>query len=235
MTTISIIIPVYNEAKSIGGLIYYLKQCGHAAVVDLIVADGGSEDNTLEIASASGAHAVLSPVKGRAGQMNHGASLAKGEVLYFLHADCFPPVTFAADIQQAVADGFDVGRYQTKFDSPKTILKLNAWFTRFDLFVCMGGDQTLFIKRSLFKEAGGFKEDMQIMEEFEFCQRVRAKARYKIMNGKALISARKYDTNSWWRVQRANSTVVRMYKKGASQQEMLNAYKRLLRYRKNAF
>ena len=235
MTTISIIIPTYNEAEGIEKLVSYLKGCSNEAVVDLIVSDGGSEDGTKEKAAAAGANAVLSPRKGRAAQMNHGASLAKGDVLYFVHADSFPPQTFVADIQQAVKDGYDLGRYRTKFNSPKTMLKVNAWFTRFDLFMCMGGDQTLFIRRQLFEVFSGFREDMHIMEEYEFCSRVRKTGRYKILPGAALISARKYDTNSWWRVQRANATVVRMYKQGATQQQMVDTYKKLLTYRKNAF
>jgi len=233
--TISIIIPTYNEEKSIGSLVRYLKQHSNEALVDLIVSDGGSEDRTIDEAGAAGATAVVSPGKGRAAQMNFGASLAKGDVLYFIHADCYPPKSFIADVLTSIRQGYDLGRYYTKFDSRKPILKINAWFTRFDFFICMGGDQTLFIKRSLFQECGGFREEMKIMEEYEFCQRARQKGRYKIMNGSALISARKYDSNTWLQVQLANAKVVRMYKKGASQQELVDTYKKMLSYRKSSF
>lgn len=235
MKTISIIIPTYNEAENIAKVIMHLKEYGSDSVVDIIVSDGGSGDDTISKAKAAGAQAVVSPGKGRAAQMNYAASFAKGDILYFVHADSFPPAGFANDIQQAVNDGYDLGRYRTRFDSSKTILKLNAWATRFDLFLCMGGDQTLFIRRQLFMVCDGFKEDMKIMEDYEFCDRVRKRGRYKIMSGTALISARKYDTNSWLKVQRANARIVRMYKQGASQQSMLDTYKQLLTYRKNAF
>lgn len=233
--TISIIVPTYNEAENIGKLVPYLKEHSTPAVVEIIVADGDSSDQTITLAKAAGATAVVSNEKGRAAQMNFGASLAKGDVLYFLHADCFPPTTYATDIVNAVESGYDLGRYQTKFNTTKTILKINAWFTRFDLFVCMGGDQTLFIRRLLFETLNGFRQDMRIMEEFEFCQRARKQGRYKILAGKALISARKYDTNSWLTVQRANAKIISLYKKGASQQEMLDTYRKMLSYRKNAF
>lgn len=233
---ISIIIPVYNEEQSIGKLVLYLKANANNLLADLIVSDGGSSDNTAAVAEAAGARVVLSPGKGRAAQMNYGASLCSGDVLYFIHADSFPPATYVSDIQAATTRGWDLGRYRTKFDSNKPLLKLNAWFTRFDLFVCMGGDQTLFVRQSVYKKLAGFREDMKIMEEYEFCERARATGyRYKILNGAAVISARKYDTNSWLQVQLANSAVVRMYKRGASQQDMCNTYKRLLSYRKNAF
>jgi hypothetical protein len=73
------------------------------------------------------------------------------------------------------------------------------------------------------------------MEEYEFCRRARKRAKYKIMKGAVLVSARKYDTNTWLKVQLANLKVVRMFKKGASQQEMVQKYQNMLHYRKNAF
>jgi len=232
---LSIIIPTYNEAATVGKLVPYLLQHGGSTVSDLIVSDGGSNDNTMPLAQLAGATAVLSPGKGRASQMNYGANLAKGDVFYFLHADCLPPKSFADDIRKMVENGYDLGRYRTKFDSHKTMLTLNAWFTRFDFFICMGGDQTLFIKKTLFQQCSGFNEAMKIMEEYEFCERARQKGRYKILNGDVLVSARKYDTNGWLKVQLANAKIMWMYEKGASQQEMLDTYKRMLAYRKNSF
>lgn len=231
--TLSIIIPTYNEAAAIGPLVQYLKKHSSGQVVDLIVADGGSTDDTLAQARAAGAKAEASPQSGRAAQMNFGASLARGSVLYFVHADSYPPPSFVADIAGAVAGGAGLGRYRTRFNTNKTILKINAWFTRFDFFICMGGDQTLFVRRGLFDDCGGFNAEMKIMEEYEFCQRARAKAKYAIMKGAALISDRKYHTNTWLQVQRANARVVRLYRRGAPQQELVATYRQMLQYRKS--
>jgi rSAM/selenodomain-associated transferase 2 len=227
---ISIIIPAYNEAENIEKLVSYLQQ--HAPLAEIIVVDGGSTDDTLHIARNTGVSAVLSPQKGRAAQMNYGASISKGDVLYFVHADVFPPTSFVNDIEQAVAAGYLVGRYIMRFKTKKWYLRINEWFTRFDWFVCYGGDQTLFITGKLFAESGGFRSDMRIMEDFEFTQRIKdTGAKYKIFKKSALISDRKYDNNSWWRVQKANYTIVKMYKQGASQDAMIAAYKKMLDYR----
>jgi rSAM/selenodomain-associated transferase 2 len=228
---ISIIIPVYNEAENIGKLVSYLIKHKNEAVIEIIVVDAGSTDDTIRIAENKGAVVAISLQKGRGAQMNHGASLAKGDILYFIHADTFPPDSFANDIIGAVEGGFDLGRYCTRFNSRKWYLKINAWFTRFDWFVCSGGDQTLFITSNLYRKTGGFKPDMFIMEEYEFVSRARKNAQYKIFNKPVLISARKYDTNSWWQVQRANKKIVSMYKKGASQTDMVTTYKKMLDYR----
>jgi rSAM/selenodomain-associated transferase 2 len=232
---ISIIIPTYNEAPTIARLISYLLEHGKNTIADLIVSDGGSSDDTVELANRAGARALVSPGKGRSAQMNYGAAISKGEILYFIHADSFPPETYVDDILDAVQKGYAIGRYRTRFDSSKFILKINAWFTRFDWFICMGGDQTLFVTREIFQQCNGFKEEMKIMEEYDFCERARKLGNYKILRGSALISARKYDSNSWLRVQLANSKIVRMYKKGASQEQLVDTYKRMLSYRKNAF
>lgn len=231
--TISIIIPTYNEASYIGALIRYLLVNGRDEI-EIIVSDGGSTDDTLRIAKEAGAKAVVSPGKGRSAQMNFGANLSKGDVLYFVHADCFPPKDFAEDIYHAISENYDMGRYRTKFDSQMPILKLNEWFTGFDLFICMGGDQTLFVLRSLFIQCKGFNEDMMIMEEYDFCLRARKTGRYKIFNKATLISARKYETNTWLEVQLANSKIMRMYKRGASQKTMSDTYKQMLQYRNSA-
>ena len=226
---ISIIIPTYNEAESIQQLIAYLLIHGGTGLKEIIVADGGSTDNTLQLAAEAGATAVVSPLKGRAAQMNYGASLAMGNCLYFIHADTYPPPTFSTDIQQAIEKGYGVGRYRTRFDTDKWLLKINAFFTRFDLFVCFGGDQTLFISKELFQNIGGYDVNLLIMEDYEIVVRARKNAAYRIIPKNALISARKYKNNSWWRVQKANFVVVRMFKKGAGQQSMLGRYKALLR------
>ncbi|MEO6221510.1 MAG: TIGR04283 family arsenosugar biosynthesis glycosyltransferase [Ginsengibacter sp.] len=231
MQTISVVIPVFNEEKNIGRLVSFLLDNAGEWLMEIIVVDAESTDATCDRARQTGATVVTSPQKSRASQMNYGASLAKGSILYFIHADTVPPASYGVDIMNACCEGYSIGRYRTKFDSPKTILKLNAFFTRFDWFMCYGGDQTLFVTKSLFIEKGGFKEELIMMEDYEFVKRVRINVRYKIIPGDALVSARKYDTNSWLKVQLANKKMISMYKKGASQEEMINEYKACLHYR----
>lgn len=223
---ISIIIPTYNEAARIANLVEYLKQNAAPFPAEIIVSDAGSMDETAAIAAATGAIVLQSPRKGRAAQMNFGASVASGDIFYFVHADCIPPAGFVADIKSAAANNFDAGRYRTQFMSNRFLLKLNAFFTRFDLFVCYGGDQTFFITRELFKKLKGFDETKLIMEDYDITERARKTGRYKIMNKPVLISARKYENNAWLSVQKANYKAIQMYKKGVATSLIAQAYKK---------
>ena len=224
---ISIVIPTYNEAAIIAQLVTYLRLYGGNMVAEIIVVDGGSDD-TLQIATKLGAIGAKALIKGRAAQMNQGAALATGTILYFIHADTLPPKSFAADIASTINNGFEFGRYCTQFDSKNLLLKVNAYFTKFDLFVCYGGDQTLFITKSLFNDIGGFNTDLKVMEDYDITNRAKQQANYKIIKKNVLVSARKYEHNSWLQVQKANYIVVKMFKNGASQQAIISKYKALL-------
>ena len=227
---LTVIIPTFNEARYIARLTRHLFEHAVEKSLEILVVDGGSTDGTARMAQEAGARVLSAPKKSRAVQMNYGASLASGEVFYFVHADTLPPPGYFDDISRNVAEGYQLGRYRTRFDSNNWLLKLNAFFTRFDWFVCYGGDQTLFITRELFTSIGEFREDLEIMEEYELVARAREKTRYKIMPGEALVSARKYERNSWWQVQQANYRIVQMYKNGASQEALVQRYKELLRF-----
>ncbi|MEO7960233.1 MAG: TIGR04283 family arsenosugar biosynthesis glycosyltransferase [Ginsengibacter sp.] len=226
---ISIIIPTFNEEKYIARLLGYLKEMTPQA--EVIVADGGSTDATREIASESGAVLVKCPQKGRAAQMNLGASFANNKILYFVHADTLPPGDFYNKIQRSVSKGFSLGRFRTKFDSKNPLLKLNAFLTRFDWYICSGGDQTLFITSKAFETVEGFKEELLLMEDYDIVKRARQSFLYCIMNDNVLISARKYDNNSWLKVQMAHYRIIKMYQSGVQQKVLVEKYKKLLQYR----
>jgi rSAM/selenodomain-associated transferase 2 len=232
---ISIIIPTYNEANNICKLVEHLSVHLGKSVCEIIIVDGGSKDKTVEVAQCSQATVLVSEKKGRAAQMNFGASKAKGDILYFVHADSIPPLSFPEDIKESLADGYQLGCYRFKFRSKRRILKINSYFTRFDRLMCRGGDQTLFIPKTLFNELGGYREDYIIMEDYEFLIRARKQAKFRIMPKAVSVSARKYDTNSYLRVNVANLTVFTMYRFGSSPQKMRNTYVKMLHHPKSRY
>ena len=92
--TISVIIPVLNEEKQIATVLNHIsRNKGTDQIIEILVVDGGSIDETKQIVQNQGVK-ILSSNRGRAVQMNRGAKIAKGDVLYFLHGDTLPPIEF---------------------------------------------------------------------------------------------------------------------------------------------
>lgn len=231
--SISIIIPTYNEENNISDLLCHLKiGLGTESDAEILVIDGGSTDNTISVVEELGIRCISSKRKGRAAQMNVGAEQSKGDILYFVHADTRPPLSFLEDIKLALSEGYSSGCYRYTFDCyPNPLLKINAYCTRFDRIMCRGGDQTLFIARTLFNKLGGFREDFMIMEDYDLIQKIQRESSFKIIQKDAIVSSRKYDDNGYFRVQIANLTVFMMYFWGSSQEQMVHAYQNLLDYR----
>ncbi|HKJ30816.1 MAG TPA: TIGR04283 family arsenosugar biosynthesis glycosyltransferase [Balneolales bacterium] len=223
---ISIIIPVYNEGKTIGSLVRYLKSKRVSdQECEIIVVDGKSEDDTVQTAKKAGAHVINSPKKGRARQMNYGAEKAKGEILYFLHADTFPPQTFIDDIQKTFEKGFLAGCFRLQFDEARWLLRFYGWCTRFDIPAFRFGDQSLFISKSLFEEIGRFRENLIVMEDNEIIYRIRKKSKFKIIPKSVTTSARKYEKNGYVRLQFIFTLIYCLYHLGVPQQGLVKIYK----------
>ncbi len=182
----------------------------------MIVVDGGSIDQTKEIVKTYDVTLHESSRTSRAHQMNTGAGLAKGEVLYFVHADVQLVDSFVQDIQDSIDHGIPSGCYRFKFNTPKNpLLHINGFFTRFPFKWCRGGDQTLFIKKDDFSRIGGFDERYVIMEDYEILDRLKKhQVPFKVIPKSVKVSSRKYDENSYLKVQLTNLKAMRMYKRG---------------------
>lgn len=227
---ISVIIPTIDEAANIERLVIHLRKLGGKDLHEIIVSDGGSLDNTAQLATNAGAKVVLSEVKGRAVQMNFGAKHATGDILYFVHADTLPPIEFITEIQQAVLRNKKAGCFRFRFDSDKKLLMVNSYLTRFNGIFSGGGDQSLYIEKNLFHELGGFDESHVIMEDFELVNRLRKTGHgLHIIPKEVTISARKYLNNSYLRVNLSNLLVFFLYKMGVKQGKLLAFYTKFIK------
>ncbi|TAN40479.1 MAG: glycosyltransferase [Nitrospirae bacterium] len=188
--TISVVMPVLNEEKSLRKTLTALKI---SANEELIVVDGGSTDATVALAHEF-TEKVFVTRKGRGHQMNHGAGKAGGDLLLFLHADCLLPPRGFDLIREALSDRrVAAGAFDLRIDHPGrhfrligAVANLRSRFTSIPY-----GDQGLFVRASLFRELGGFA-DLPLMEDIEISRRLKKTGRVIFLRQPVLTSPRRW-------------------------------------------
>ncbi len=186
---ISLIIPVLDEAEILdSSLADLFAQAGISKVCEIILCDGGSQDNTLQIASRYDCQIVHSE-PGRALQMNSAARVAKGEHLLFLHADSRLPLDYILQFEPSSDWGFHRLRLDNRSLQFRIIESAINWRTR--LTQVAGGDQGLHFERSFFNRLGGFPA-MPLMEDVAICKLARRLASPVIANQAITSSSRRW-------------------------------------------
>jgi rSAM/selenodomain-associated transferase 2 len=193
MPTLSIIMPVLDEAALIGGALAALAPFRQRGV-EVIVADGGSGDATIAVARPL-ADRVVSAPRGRGSQMNAGAAAARGDVLLFLHADTgLPPQAERLVLDAMAKPGRAWGRFDVTIVGTHPLLPLVARMMnlRSRMTGIATGDQAIFVRRSTFEEAGGFP-DIPLMEDIALCARLRRLGRPLCLAERVTTSGRRWE------------------------------------------
>jgi rSAM/selenodomain-associated transferase 2 len=193
--TISVVVPTLNEAGQLPATIERLREAGLTG--EIVVADGGSADGTREWLASQPALRVVDAGRGRGVQQNAGAAVSSGDVLLFLHADCWLPPDAGAKIAlvmrrpEIAGGGFPVSFAETGHRA----LPMVAWGInlRTRWFRSVTGDQAIFVRRSVFDALGGFRE-WPLFEDIEFVGRMKRAGRFVILSSPVTISARRYLT-----------------------------------------
>ncbi|MFN6560494.1 MAG: TIGR04283 family arsenosugar biosynthesis glycosyltransferase [Nostoc sp. ChiSLP01] len=211
---ISIIIPTINEAGNIKEAIATTKGSKN---IEVIVVDGGSRDDTKEIAQSLGVK-VISSSPGRAVQMNAGAVAASGEILLFLHADTRLPAGFDEMICTALQKhGTVAGAFNLRIDASLLSLRWVELGVKWRSHFCQMpyGDQGIFLTKAVFQQFGGFPE-LPIMEDFELIRRLKAKGRIVIISTPVVTSARRWLQKGVLKTTLLNQIVIIAYLLGVS-------------------
>jgi rSAM/selenodomain-associated transferase 2 len=222
--SIGVVIPTLNEERLIEQTV---ASCGHGVggCYEVIVADGGSSDKTLETAAAAGARTV-SAARGRARQMNAGAAIAKSDVLVFLHADTTLPSDFVRAIRRALLDpGMVGGAFSMEVDGPGPLMRAISQLSTFRSR-CLRlpyGDQAIFVRRNAFSHLGGYA-DIPLLEDAELCRRLKNLGRLCILPERVTTSARRWKAEGPIRVILRNWGIGLAYACGVSPAALARLY-----------
>jgi len=220
---ISVIVPTLNEAANIEQT---LAPIVSLEGVEVIVADGGSEDATAEIARRLGAKVVFS-ARGRGRQMNAAAALASGDVLLFLHADSRLPVNFAKHVRSVLNDGAIAGAFRLTIADKQRTLRLVEWVVsvRSRCLQMPYGDQAVFVTANVFYRVDGFP-NWPLMEDVELCRRLRKHGQIRLAAASVSTSARRWIKLGVVKTTLINQCCIAGYALGLSPERLVRWYNR---------
>ncbi len=197
---LSIIIPVRNDAASLNRTLDHLVGLVGISEAEIIVAASGDEDGTKR-AVADRAQLLWPTDSTRAVLLNAGAAVARGQVLFFLHADSFPPANAFELIYHSLSDNRVVGgAFEHLFVERQWTLRMITWLNRIRYRFTRNyyGDQGLFVRTSVFHQMRGYK-DLQLMEDLDFSQRLKKMGQSILIRTPLLTSGRRFLARGPWR------------------------------------
>ncbi len=221
---ISVIIPMLNEASNIANTLGSIKKCQG---LEVIVVDGGSTDRSVEIARSFDVCVMLSE-PGRAMQMNAGASVAKGEIFLFLHADTCLPASFVKCVHKILSSPtVSAGAFGLSLGENSKALRLVEVFAnlRAKIFQLPYGDQAIFLRAETFRKVNGFP-NIPIMEDFELVKRLKKYGRIKISQISVVTSPRRWKSVGVWKTTAINQGIVVAYYAGVAPSIIARWYNR---------
>jgi rSAM/selenodomain-associated transferase 2 len=207
---ISIIVPVLNEAASIGRFLRCLRE--RAGEAEIIIVDGGSTDATVDLICNHCDRCLYAP-RGRAVQMNAGAQAASGSTLWFLHSDCEAPAGCLQQISDVLRQPEVVGGFfRIRIANKRLVYRLTDSFAHYAglLLRMRFGDHGFFCRRSAFEKIGGFPE-VPLMEDAEFFCKLRRLGHIAFIPSRLISSPRRYEEIGPWRLTLTYGLIALLY------------------------
>jgi len=193
MPRISIIVPVLEEAGGIERTLAPLQPYRRSGEAEVVVADGGSRDDTRRLAAPL-ADRVIEVPRGRGAQMNAGARASDGDILLFLHADTQLPSGALGLVTEAIDGGREWGRFDVTIEGRGALLRLVAWSMnwRSRITGIATGDQAIFVRRAVFETVGGFRA-IPLMEDVALSTALARSSRPASLFARVVTSGRRWE------------------------------------------
>lgn len=224
-TQFSIIVPVFNEATLIRPFLHQLRE--RAPGGEIIVADGGSDDGTADLARGLCDRVVVSK-RNRAIQMNAGGRAARGDILWFVHVDAQLPLQCLDEIARIMDDSKVAGGYFRIHLPRGLVYRLTDSFAHYAgiLLRIRCGDHGIFCRRSAFVDAGGFPET-PLMEDVEFFRQLHRYGRVVCSDKRIVVSPRRYEAMGRARLTLAYGLIATLYIFGVPLSKLSSLYARI--------
>lgn len=224
-TKLSVIVPVFNEASLIRPFLQHLRD--RAPEAEIIVADGGSTDDTADLASGFCDQIVVSE-RNRAIQMNAGARAAHGDILWFVHVDAEVPHGCLNEIARILNDPDVAGGYFRIRLPQGAVYRLTDSFAHYAgiLLRMRCGDHGIFCRRTVFLDVGGFP-DVPLMEDVEFFRLLHRRGRVTYSHKRLLVSPRRYETIGRLRLTLAYGLIAVLYIFRVPRAKLASIYRRI--------
>ena len=197
---VSVVLPARNDAAALRRTLDHLVRLPGADTADIVVAASGDSEGTAR-AVAGRARLLWPGGSTRAELMNAGAASARGEVLFFLHADSFPPADALGRIEDALRDPRAVGgAFEHRFAEPHPSLRAVTWINRIRYRLTRNwyGDQGIFVRAAVFRALGGYR-NLRVLEDLDFTRRLKRRGRGVLIREPLLTSGRRFLARGPWR------------------------------------
>ncbi len=220
---VAVVIPTLDEESRLPACLRAIYEAAAGVSYEVVVADGGSQDATVDLARSMGA-SVVQTVRGRSVQMNAGARSTSAPILLFVHADTrLSPGSMASMVEALCEPGVVGGSFTLRFDCTHPLLCACASLTRLPLTCLRYGDQGFFVRRPVFFDLGGFPE-VPLMEDVAFFRRLSAAGQTTLVDRPATTSARRFLDHGVVRQQFRNVWLVLLYWLGVSPERLARHY-----------
>lgn len=225
MVAVSVIVPVLRDTPALVILLAQLTPM-RPAPLETIVVDGAGDAQVAALCAAHGAGYLVN-APGRGAQLNAGARAARGEVLWFVHADSqLDPGSLVA-IDEALATGARAGYFRFRFAGPRTLAR--AILERCIACRCRVGtaygDQAIFVERNTWHAAGGFAA-VPLFEEVALLRRLKSMGLVAALTVPIHVSARRWERDGWWRRTLMNRMLALGYILGIAPTRLARWYRR---------
>jgi len=221
--SLSVIIPVLNEAKQIVHCINSVRKALPES--EIVVVDGGSRDETINLAKNENTQVVSSP-PGRGIQCRAGADDCNSEILIFIHADCrLGNNTMRALENYFIDEKKKIAVFKIKFLSTKIVFRILEWFTSFDSLFTRFGDQGIIVRRSFYSELGGFPA-YKLFEDVDFLRKARRHHSIGQIDANINSSVRRFKRTGFFAQMTWNAVLLFLYCLGVNPDKLYLLYHR---------